>query len=104
MNAFGVEAEVDSLFFEKALDRRRNVFVFVLHETRAHFDDSDFAAEAAIHLRELESDVAAAYDDEVPWQRVELQDADIGEKWDGVDAGHVGDIGAAAYVEEDLIG
>ncbi len=35
----------------------------------AHLDDGDLAAEAAVHLRELEPDIAAADDDQMPRQR-----------------------------------
>ena len=66
------------------------------------FDDGDFAAEAAEHLREFEADVAAADDDEMAREGVEFEDADVGEIGDFIDAGQVGDVGAAAYVEEDL--
>jgi len=43
-------------------------------------DDGDGAAEAAVHLRELETDVAAADHDEVRRQDVELHDRLAGEK------------------------
>ena len=39
----------------------------------AHLDDRHLGAEAAVHLRELEADVAAADDDQVPRQLVERQ-------------------------------
>ena len=68
------------------------------------FDDGDFAAEAAIHLSELDADVAAADDDEMLGQEVDLEHGGVVEVLDLVDAGEIGGGGAAAYVEEDLRG
>ena len=48
------------------------------------------AAEAAVHLRKLKPNVAAADDDEVPRHAVELEDRGVGQVGDDVDAGHVG--------------
>ncbi len=36
-------------------------------KSRPAFDDGDFGAEAAVHLREFETDIAAADDGEVAW-------------------------------------
>ena len=41
-------------------------------------------AEPAVHLRELQGDVAAADDHQMLWHRVEFEDADVG---------HVVDVG-----------
>ncbi len=68
------------------------------------FDDGDFAAEAAVHLSELDADVAAADDDEMFREEVDLEHGGVVEVLDLIDAGEVGDGGAAAYVEEDLRG
>ena len=47
-------------------------------------------AEAPVHLRELEADVAAADDDEMPRHAVERQDRRVGQKRHVVHAGQVG--------------
>ena len=44
----------------------RHVLVLARDQARPFLDDRDLAAEAAVHLRELEPDVAAADDDEMP--------------------------------------
>ena len=52
----------------------------------AHLDDGDLAAEAAEHLAELEADVAAADDDEMLGEEVELHHRAVGQVGDRVDA------------------
>ena len=44
-------------------DGGRDIFIFTLDQLRALLDDGDFAPESAVHLREFQADVAAAYDD-----------------------------------------
>ena len=97
-------ADADAFFFEEGLDGGGDVFVFARDEAGDLFDDGDFAAEAAEDLSEFEADVAAADDDEMARERVEFEDADVGQVGDLIDAGKVGDDGAAADVDEDLIG
>ena len=63
--------------------------------------DRHLGAEAPVHLGELQADVAAADDDEVPRQRVERQDRGVGEERHVVDAGQIGHVRAAADVDED---
>ena len=48
-------------------------------QARALLDDGDLGAEAAVHLRELEPDVAAADDHQVARQRVEREHRRVGE-------------------------
>jgi hypothetical protein len=59
-----------------------------------------FATEAAEHLREFERDVAAADDDEMARQHVEIHHRRVGQVVDVVNAGQVGHRGAAAGVEK----
>ncbi len=49
-------------------------------------------------------DVAAAYDDEMAREGVEFEHGGIGKDVDLIEAGHIGDVGASAYIEEDAIG
>ena len=42
-----------------------NIFVFTLNQARPHFDDRHRAAKAAVHLRKLQTDIAAANDDQM---------------------------------------
>src|SRR5580698_7950924 len=103
-DAFGVEADVDAFGFEDFLDGCGDVFIFVLDEARAFFNDGDLAAEAAEDLGEFQADIAAAYDDQVLRQLFEVEDGGVDEIGDLVDAGHVGNVRAAAYVDEDFFG
>ena len=79
----------------------RDVLVLARDQPRTLLDDRHLGAEAAVHLREFEADVAAADDDQMPRQRVELQDRAVGQRRHVVDAGHVGNARAAAHIDED---
>ncbi|MDT4851430.1 hypothetical protein FQZ97_856100 [compost metagenome] len=57
--------------------------------------------EAAHHLRELQTDVAAADDDQMFGHAVQLQNRDVVECGHGVDAGDIRAHRAAAHVQED---
>ena len=70
-------------------------------QPRRLLDDGDLGAEAPEHLRELEADVAAADDDEMPGHAIERQHRGVGEKRHVVNAGHVGNERATADVDED---
>ena len=87
---FAFEPDVDALGLEDLADRRGDVLVFALDQAIAHLDDGDLAAEAAEHLPELEPDVAAADDDEVLGDEVDVHHRAVGEERHLVDAGHVG--------------
>ena len=93
---------VDPFGGEEAGDLGGDVLVLPSGDVRPALEDRHGAAEAAEHLAELEGDVAAADDDEVLGQRVEVEDAIV------VEPGHVtesrdrGLCGPRAHVEEDL--
>ena len=101
--AVGVEFDGDALVLEDLLDGGRDVLVLAGCQPRALLDDGDLGAEAPVHLGELERDVAAADDDEMFRQRVEVEDADVGQVVDVGQTRHVGHDGTAADVEEDLV-
>ncbi len=61
-------------------------------------------AKAAIHLPELQPDVAAANDDQMFGQEIDVYHGRVGEVGDLVETGHGRDDSAAANVDEDLLG
>ena len=83
----------DALVLEDVLDGGRHVLVLAGGQPRPLLDDGDVGAEPPVHLRELQRDVAAADDDEMLWQRVEFEDADVGQV---VDVGSPGMSGTTA--------
>ncbi len=93
----------DSLALEDLLDRRGDVLVLPGDEPVGLFDHRHPAAEAAVHLRELEADVAAAEQDQVLGQEIDLHHARVGEMGDAVEAGDVGHPRAGADVDEDAL-
>ena len=104
VDALGVQSNRDALFFEEGLDGRGDVLVLARDEAGGLFDDGDFAAEAAEDLSEFEAYVASADDDEMAGERLEFENADVGHPGDLIDAGKVRHDGAAADVDEDLVG
>src|SRR5690349_23787318 len=84
--ALRVELEFDTFALEDRLHFRRYVFVLAPDETRPHFDHGDATAEAAIHLSELEPDVAPSDDDEVLGQEVDVHHARVVEVTDCVES------------------
>ena len=96
------EVEGDALALEDRLHLARDLAVLARDQAVAVLDHRDARAEAAVHLRELEADVAAAGDDQVLGQRVDRHHRDVGQDR------HVGDAvpgrqhRPAADVDEDL--
>ena len=88
MNAVGADANLDAFGFEDVANHLGGVFVFVGSEAGGFVDDGDLRAEAAKHLRELEANGAAADDDEVLGELVEIEDGGAGEERNRIDAGH----------------
>ena len=70
----------------------RNVLVLAGDQARPLLDDRDLGAEAPVHLREFEPDVAAADDHEMLGHPVEREDRAVGEVGDLTDARHVGHV------------
>ena len=94
----------DALVLEDVPDGRRDVLVLARGQPRTLLDDGDLGAEAPVHLRELQRDVAAADDDEMLGHGVEFEDADVGQVVDVGQPRHVGHHGPPADVEEDPVG
>ena len=76
---------VNAFVDEEAGDLGGDVVVLPTGDVLPALEDRHGAAEAAEHLAELEGDVAAADDDEVLGQGVEVEDAVV------VEPGHVGE-------------
>src|SRR5262249_23562883 len=103
-DAVGVQTHVDLFFCKNVADRFGYLRVFMVDETVRFFDDRDRAAKTAKHLGELQPHVTPADDDQVTWYLVEVENRAVGQERNTVDAGHCGDAGAAANVEEDTFG
>jgi hypothetical protein len=64
----------DPVLAQDSGDLVRDVLVLDHHQARGALDDGDLAAEPAEHLPELQPDVAAAEDDQVLREFVQLHD------------------------------
>ncbi len=71
-DAFGIQPDIDALELDDVLDRRRHVLVLAANEPRRHFNDRYLAAKAAVHLAEFEADIAAADNDEMVRQKIDV--------------------------------
>src|SRR5262249_3548362 len=71
-DAFGIQSDSGALVLDGVLDRRRDILVLMANEPRRHFDDRYLAAKAAVHLAEFEADIAAADDDEMARQKIDV--------------------------------
>ena len=100
--AFRAEPEFDTLALEDGLHFRRHVLVFARDEARPHFDHRDATAEAAVHLGELEPDVAPADDQEVLGQEIDVHHARIVEVLDFIQSLDAPHGRASSDVEENL--
>ena len=70
----------DAFALEDRADRFRNVLVLAADQPRALLDHRHLRAEAPIHLRELEPDVAAADHHQMLGQPIEREHGGVGEK------------------------
>ena len=78
------------------------ILVLVRHKTGLALYNGDIRAKASIHLCELQPDIAATNDDEVPRKFVKIEDRGAGQKTNVFDAGHVRDGRPGADVQEDV--
>ena len=82
-----IEANADALGFQDLPYRLRDVLVLPRDQPGRHFDDGDAAAEAPVHLCELEADVAAADDDQMLGQEIDVHHAAVRQIVDIAEAG-----------------
>ena len=102
LQAVDAHVDVDAFGFQDVGDGRGGVLVLARDQPRGHLDHRHLAAEAAEDLRELQADVAAADDDQVRRDEIDVQHRAVGEIGDLVQPGDVGHEGAAADIDEDL--
>ena len=96
--------DLDAFGGEKLRDRRGNVLVLARQQPRRHFDHGHLAAEPAKHLGELEPDIAAADDDKMRRNKIEIEQRAVVEVLDLVEAGNRRRHGTPADIDEDSIG
>ena len=102
-DAFRLEVHGDAFGFENLLNRGRDILILTRDQPRRHLHDGHLSAEAAVHLCELKADIAAADDDQMPRQRVELENRRVGQGGDTVDSRQVRNARAAADIDEDVL-
>ena len=73
---------------QEGTDRGGDLRVLARHKSRRAFQHGDLGAEAAEDLREFQSDIAAAEDDEVLRNNLQRERGGVGEVRHAVDAGN----------------
>src|SRR5262249_32343063 len=87
-DAFGIQPDLDALALDDVFDRRRHVLVLMANEPRRHFDDRYPAVKATVHLAEFQADIAAADNDQMPRQKIDVHHQRIRKVGHFVYAGH----------------
>src|SRR5262249_43268568 len=99
----GIQENLDGLGGQYVADLFSSVEVFAGHELGAALDDRHAAAEAAVGLCQLETDITAAEHDQMRRQVVELESLDIRE-WSGrFQPGNLGNCRVRPDIDEDVI-
>jgi hypothetical protein len=101
LDAGRLGADCNPFVAEDLADGFGHVLVLAADQARAHLDHRHLRPEAAIHLREFQTDIAAADDDQVLRHRLEFEDGGVGEVIDRVHAGDPGHVRATADIDED---
>src|SRR4029077_15570946 len=94
---------MDSFRFENRTNRIRYVLIFARDKSSIPLNHSGLCTESAIHLRKLQTDIAAANDDQMLRNKIDLHHSGIREDGGSLDSGERGNIGASADVDEDLV-
>src|SRR5262249_50280280 len=101
-DALRVEAHVYAFPFQDLLDGRGHILVFASYQALPHFDDRDLASETAIHLPELEPNIAAADNDEMRGEIVYFHHGAVVETLNLRKPRHLRAHGPPANIDEDL--
>src|SRR5215470_17361541 len=81
-------SDLDALALDDVFDRRRHVLVLVANKPRRHFDNRYPAPKPAVYLAEFEADIAAADNDEMLRQKIDVHHRRIRQVGHLVYAGH----------------
>src|SRR5258706_12589493 len=87
-NTGRIGANLDALFDQESADRLRNFWVLTPDQAWPHLDHRDLGTKTAKYLREFKADIAAADDHEMPGKIGEIEDRDVGQIVDLIEAGH----------------
>ncbi len=100
-HALGAGFDDDAFVAQDLRHPLRHVGVLARDDARHLLDDRDPRPEPPVHLAELETDVAAADDDQVLGEKVDVHHRRVGQKRDVVETRHRRHERAAADIDED---
>src|SRR6187200_2895914 len=100
---FAADADVDVLRPENLGNGARDILILAGDETRRGLDDRHSASETAIELRKFEADIAAAEDNQMRGQKIDVHHRAVGQVGNLVETRDRRNQGSSAYIDEDLI-
>src|SRR5262249_45257385 len=100
---FAIEKKFDSFAAQDSLDFVGNVAILAAHELWPPLQYRHAAAEAAVGLCQLETDIAATEHDQMRWQIAELESLDIRERSGRFQPRNLGNGRVRAHIDEDVI-
>src|SRR5262249_37334374 len=103
LERLGRHHDLDAFGAEDPLDLVRDVAILAGHELRPLLDDRHAAAEAAVGLRQLQTDIASSEHDQMRRQVIELQRLDVRERAHRLEARNARNGGVRADVDEPVV-
>jgi hypothetical protein len=97
------QMDLNALALHELQEERPHLFILARGQSRPGLENCDSVAEAAERLRQLETDIAAANDDEVFGQPAELQGLDIRKRSSRAQPGDIRDRRVRAEIEEQTV-
>src|SRR5207248_9504698 len=94
----------DAFACQDVVNGGRDVLVFATDQSWAHFDDRDLGAKASEHLPKLQPDIAAADNQEMAWDGIEIHQGAVRQIRNAIEAWHRRYDGSSADVDENAVG
>src|SRR5262249_50354457 len=104
LDDLAIQSDINVFVLEDIRDGARDILVLASDEIRRKLDHRDVTSESAIGLRELESDIAPAENDEVGRQKIYLHHRAVGQVGDLVQPTDRRHDRPAAHIDKNLIG
>src|SRR5512139_106632 len=95
-----VDVGLDTFATQDFGDRRRNIFVFACDQAWREFNDGYLASEAPVDLCKLQADIAAAQDDQMRRQKIDVHHRAVCEVANLIESGNGRRQGSSTDIDE----
>src|SRR5262245_49715071 len=99
----GIEEKFDSLAAQDSLDFLGNISILAAHKLRPTLQNRHAAAEAAVGLCQLETDIAASEHNQMRWQVAELESLNVRQWPRRIEPGNLGNCRMRSDIDEDIV-